>query len=448
MPHRRGFAAVALAALACGFAVAQDLPAVPEPPPPPAEATDPLTDLMRRVNNLEGELKKEKERRVAKAADAGRMPTVNWMMQIQTDAIWSTQDAANREAVGVIPDGAAFRRARFGMYGDLGPWEYRIAMDFALSGRPSFVDVFIGLNDVPYLGRVRVGHFFEPVGLEQYSQNRFVTFLERSLVSDPIQPGRNLGVMANSAVAGERGTWAIGLFRTDSDVYGDDTGNDFQMALSGRVTGLAWYVDDGRDLLHLGLAYSARATRDDQVVLRQRPEIRIGSTAPNIPLFADTGPIAAAFYQLVAAELLWVRGPFSVQAEYTLVPVSTHDLGAVYFQGWYAMGSVFLTGENRAYRRSTGTLDRIHPRKDFVRRDGGCLVWGPGAWELAARVSHLDLNSGGITGGRVTDVTLGVNWYLTPYARMTANYIHAYQRPPTGRPGTADFFGIRAGYEF
>ena len=74
------------------------------PAAPPPEKADPLTDLMRRVNDLEGELKKDKEKQRAKAADAGKKPTVNWSMQVQADAIWSGQDAANREAVGVIPD--------------------------------------------------------------------------------------------------------------------------------------------------------------------------------------------------------------------------------------------------------------------------------------------------------------------------------------------------------
>jgi phosphate-selective porin OprO/OprP len=469
MPPRRGLVAVALLAvlLAAGNAVAQIPPPLAPPPTPDQPvpvtplpqiappgvptATDPLTDLMRRVTFLEDELRAAKARELTKAADDAKKPTVNWMMQLQIDGVWSGQDAAVRDALGVIPDGAAFRRARVGMFGDYGPWEYRVAMDFALSGRPTFLDVFIALNDVPGLGRVRVGHFFEPLGLEQYSQNRFVTFLERSLPSEVLAPPRNLGVMANNNWAGQRGTWAAGLFRTDSDVFGDDSGTDFRSAGTGRVTYLVWYDEEtqGRDLLHVGASYSARATKNDRVRFRARPEIRIGSTDPNIPFFADTGPIPADFYQLLNGETLWVRGPFSVQAEYQLMPVSTLDRGAVYFQSWYVLGSVFLTGENRAYRTRTGVLERIIPRRDFLRRDdcGGFAV-GPGAWELAFRVSHLNLNSGGVTGGRLTDLTFGVNWYLSPYVRMTANYVRAFLTPADGRSGAADFLGIRMGYEF
>ncbi len=445
MPALRAgtFALVVVACAITGRAGAQEL-RVPELPEP--AAPDPLTDLMRRVNDLEGEVKRSK----AKQADAAKKPTVNWMMQIQADALWSDQDVDNRRAVGSIPDGATFRRARFGMYGDYGPFEYRIAMDFALQGRPSFIDVFIGLNDVPGLGRVRVGHFFEPFGLEQYSQNRFVTVLERALPTEPIAPGRNLGVMANNTFADQRGTWALGAFHTDSDAFGDDTGNDFRAAITGRATFLPWYEETiaGADLVHIGAAYSARATKAGQVRFQVRPEVRLGAATPNVPNFVDSGNIGAGFYQLVGAELLLIHGPLSAQAEYVLVPVDTYRSGAVYFQSWYAMGSVLLTGESRQYRKTTGTLERIVPRRDFIRRDANGVALGPGAWELAARVSHLDLNSGGIRGGRVTDLTLGVNWYLNAYLRMTANYVRAFQTPRTGPRGTADFYGLRIGYEF
>lgn len=416
----------------------------------PQVNTDPLTDLVRRVNDLEGELRRDKFQETLRPARSGEKPTVNWMMQIQLDSIFSGEDTAIRDSLGVIPDGAAFRRARFGMFGDYGPWEYRIAMDFALSGHPSFTDVYIGLNDVPVLGRVRVGHFFEPLGLEYYSQNRYITMLERSLPAEVQGPPRNLGIMTNSTWAGQRGTWAAGLFRTDSDVFGNDSGDNFRSAGTGRITYLLWYDAEtqGRDLMHMGLSYSARATKYDQLRIRARPEIRIGSAEPNIPDFADTGVLPANFYQLLNAEMLWIRGPFSLQGEYQLLPVSTLDRGAVYFQTWYAMASIFLTGENRAYRTSTGVLDRIIPFRDFVKREGGGLAWGTGAWELAFRVSYLDLNGGQAIGGRMTDLTIGVNWYLNPYLRMTANYIRAFQYPANGPSGAADFVGLRMGYEF
>lgn len=465
MPHRgSGLFALAVALCALSARADDDLPSfVPSVRPAAAEAPaeadppakgdaakdppkDKLTDLMKRVSDLEGAAKKDKEAK----EKAAKKPTAAWSAQLQLDAIQDGQDAVNRAAVGAAPDGVAFRRARFGVVGEYGLVDYQIAMDFALPGRPSFIDVYAGVGGVPVLGHLRAGHFFEPFGFEQYSRNRFLTFLERSLPSEPIAPGRNTGVMAFDTYAGGRGTWAVGVFHTDTDVFGDDTGNDFRDAVTGRATYLPWYDEatDGRDLLHVGLGYSARATKGGQVRFAVRPEVRLGSANPNVPNFADTGPVGAGFYQLVGAEGLWVRGPFSVQGEYALVPVDTYASGAVYFQSWYAFGSVFLTGEHRRYRRENGTLDRIFPRRDFVGRDAKSFGCGPGAVELALRVSHLDLNNGGVRGGRLTDVTVGLNWYLNPYLRVTANYIHAFQTTRAGRDGSADFYGLRLGFDF
>jgi phosphate-selective porin OprO/OprP len=175
---------------------------------------------------------------------------------------------------------------------------------------------------------------------------------------------------------------------------------------------------------------------------------RSASARPSRTSPTSAGFIPADFFQWINAEALLIRGPFSLQSEYQLMPVSTLDRGAAYFQSWYVLASVFLTGENRAYRKSTGVLERIVPFRDFIRREDGCFAIGPGAWELACRVSHLDLTSGGVGGGRLTDITLGVNWYMSPYVRMTANYIKAIQTPDDARAGTADFFGLRMGYEF
>lgn len=423
--------------------------AVEQPFVDPALPSDPLTDLMRRVTNLEEQLQKAKAAERQQAVGLSK-PSINWTMQLQTDFITNSQSAGNRAAVGEIPTGIAFRRARTGVYGEYGPWEYRLAMDFALPGRPSFLDVYAGLNEVPYLGHLRVGHFFEPLGLEQYSQNRYLTFLERGVTSEPFAPGRNTGIMANTNWAGNRGTWAAGLFSSNSNFYGDDTADNLTMALTGRLTYLPWYDEatNGRHLLHLGLAYSAREARNHEVQFRTRPEIRLGAADPNIPFFVDTGRIPANFYQMIGSELLLVQGPFSIQAEYILLPVRTLDRGAVYFQVWYVMGSVFLTGEHRAYRTTTGVLERVSPRRDFIKREGGTLSLGPGAWELAVRFSHVDLNNGGITGGRLSDITVGINWYLNPYCRVTSNYIHAYQSATSGRSGPADFWGIRFNYDF
>lgn len=350
------------------------------------------------LESLDNQLKKQKEAEQAKKDADARKPTIKWSAQFQADTYWFNQDQRSHATFGDIDNGEAFRRARFGLFGDYGPTEYRVEMDFALAGRPSFLDVYGGIHDLPVIGRVRVGHFFEPFSLERYTANRFVTFMERALTDQAFAPARNLGVAANRTYCDEQGTWAIGLFRSDSDNFGDDVGDKFESAVTGRVTFLPYYdeASKGSRYVHIGAAYSYRAPNNDLARFRAQPEARLGAVVvSNVPFFVDTGNIPADSYQLVGLEAAWVCGPFSVVSEYMGAPVNSKNSGGLYFDGWYAQASYFLTGEHRPYRKENGTFDRVMPLREFIRysRDKE-IECGPGAWEIAARVSQLDLNDG------------------------------------------------------
>ena len=47
-----------------------------------------------------------------------------------------------------------------------------------------------------------------------------------------------------------------------------------------------------------------------------------------------------------------------------------------------------------------------------------------GAFQIAARVSTLDLNDSDIRGGQELNFTLGLNWFLLANLRLSANYVH------------------------
>ena len=106
------------------------------------------------------------------------------------------------------------------------------------------------------------------------------------------------------------------------------------------------------------------------------------------------------------------------------------------FSGFYVYGSYFLTGENRRYNTKSGSFDMVKPKKNFK--------WGEslGAIELAARYSALDLADEDISGGRLQDTTVGVNWYLNPNMRIMLNYVHS-EADVRGVDGSADLVGMR-----
>ena len=158
------------------------------------------------------------------------------------------------------------------------------------------------------------------------------------------------------------------------------------------------------------------------------------------PYFVDTGSFAADNAHLLGYETALVYGPLSLQGEFTQSFVNRSEgQGDVYFQGAYASMSYFLTGEHRNYKKSKGSFSRVKPRKNFSFKRGGL-----GAWEIASRYSYLDLKDGDILGGIMSDVTLGINWYLNPNMRIMGNYVHANRNGV----GSADIFQTRLQVDF
>ncbi len=388
----------------------------------------------------------------------GGNPPLKITGQIQIDTLWFSQSEASRIAVGDASDAFDFRRARIGITGETGDvCNYALGMDFALgtasNGRPQFLDVFLGIKDLPYVNNLRVGHYFEPFSLERLTVNRYNTFLERSL-ADAFAPARNLGIMIYSATEDQRATWALGTFRSNSDNFGDDAGDQEGQAITGRVTWLPVYDEalGGQRYLHLGGAYSYRHAADGIVRYRARPESvgKSDNEGLSTPFFVDTGDVAANVNDLLGLEAAWVNGPLSLQGEWMYVPVDRLAGPDVAFSGGYVFVSYFLTGEHRPYNRQVGYFDRMTPHENFfrVRTEDGPVATGRGAWEATFRVSHIDLSDEDVRGGELTDLTAGLNWYLTPYVRMKVNLIRSYRNGPPNGDSNASILGIRWDVDF
>jgi len=272
-------------------------------------------------------------------------------------------------------------------------------------------DAFIGLTDIPIVGHVRLGHFKEPFGLEAGTSSRVVTFMERSAPNEAFVAGRNIGIMARNAVWDDRMTWAVGVFR-DTDRFLDGEVNR-GLHVGGRLTALPLYEEKGRRLVHLGVDYSHRDLGVSTTRFRSRSESHL------VPRIVDTGRLLANAVDVLGVEAAWVHGPFSLQGEYFHAFVNRHYGHDLEFNGLYAQASYFLTGEHRPYKKGSGVFNAITPTKNFG--DNG----GLGAWEVAARYTYFDLNDADIRGGRMNDLTIGLNWYSNRNMRVFWNYVLA-----------------------
>ena len=301
-----------------------------------------------------------------------------------------------------LGDGTELRRARLDAEGRMfGDWGYEFEIDFA-DGDADIKDAYISYDGFA-ASRIKVGQFKEPFSLEELTSSRYITFMERALPNE-LAPGRHIGIGADTRW--DQWTLAGGVFGESFDDDVDDEGNE-GWGLTGRVTYAPWQED--RRALHFGLAASRRWTDSmDEAKFDSRPESHITDVK-----YLNTGTISNVEtidrYGLEAATVL---GPWSLQGEYIHTTLNRDSgMSDVDMDGWYLQASWFLTGESRNYKFKKGAFGRVKPRNGY------------GAWELAGRVSELDLNDEDIQGGEERNWTLGLNWYINPNVRVMANYI-------------------------
>lgn len=358
-------------------------------------------------------------------------------LRLAHDFAWFSQDSELKQALGNEQDGTDFRYARIALLGKLwNDFSYTAEFDFAGQDggdTPKFRDVYLQYNGIPYIGDnafdLRIGHFKEPFSLDELNAITDRQFLETPLLN-VFAPSRNAGVQISDALLGapkqERLTWALGAFKeTDDSPSSNDSDEDQGYQITGRVTGLPIYADDGRKLLHLGLAYSHRNPDGARVRYGLRPESRLA-----LFRYADPDALPRGFrlqdavaddVNLYGLELAGVYGPLSVQSEYIRSDVDTQLGGDLTFDGYYVQAAYLLTGEHRPYRHDSGRFENPKPKNPFKLKGEGK---GWGAWEVAARYGAVDLNDGPIRGGEHTSLTLGVNWFLNQNVKIAANYIH------------------------
>ena len=315
----------------------------------------------------------------------------------------------------------SFKARRFRLFADgdfLRRYHFRFEYDFAADA--GFKDAYIDnlfrykLKAVAF----RVGHFKEPFSLARHNSSNYNAFQEWALPVQAFAPGRSFGIAGyGNHLQGTIG-WSVGVF-TKSKTTDDNRGTS-DLTFTGRVVGLPRYKDEGKSLVHLGLSLSARTPAGNDVSYAARPEARFA------PFFIDTGALSGNTVSLADLEVAVVHGPFWVQAEFMTAHPDVADVGILTFGGAYAEVGWFLTGESRPYRKHDNTFGRVVPIRP-LRARGNPFTKGSdgGAIELVGRLSAVDLNDGTVQAGRMHDLSLGINWYMTRANRVGANYIRS-----------------------
>jgi phosphate-selective porin OprO/OprP len=330
--------------------------------------------------------------------------------RVQYDAAFFSGDEAD---LGVeLEDGAKLRRLYTAFEGKYYGLDFKSELDFG-DGKAKLQDTFLAWS-AGDIGRLTVGHFKEPFGMEELTSDLHTPFMERSLA--PFSPARNIGVQLSDTASEEKLTWAVGAFRSNSDNDAVSDGADEGYAFTGRVTGLVWTGNEGRDIGHLGAAFTTRQldNEDGTKLFDTKPESNISPAllTPVVTFFGEGLDI----FGLEAAAIV---GSFTFAAEYNQAALDG-DVGAESdpdMTAWYAWVSYLLTGESRSYNRKRGVFDRVKPATNYGK--GG---WG--AFELGARLTSYDYDDA-LADSKMDDVTVGANWYMNAYVKWMLNVVHA-----------------------
>ncbi len=428
--------------LANVFADSGDSPVVAAPveaaEPEPTETASEVQVLRARLDRLEKAEQKRAASDAKKAAEAAKvddwldLSTEKWTVKlgghVQLDYInWAQAD----DAIVGAKDYFAYRRLRLVADGTgYGVFDFRLQMTLEPGSStglpagtgisPDVKDAYISMNEIPWLGRVRVGNFFVPFGLEQVTNDTNNIFMERSIPTQGIfTADREVGIAVYNCTDDQSIGWASGVFFDNiTDTQKDRIDNNQGVRVSGRLTWTPIYDEpsQGRYVVHTGIGILHTQDQDGLVQFRARPQVNLG------PRLIDSGLLNANSYTIGNLEYAQVWGPVTLQSEAYLTNVNLVSGDSQMLHGAYAHLSYFITGENRIYERfgqHGAQFGRNAPFNNLFAVPGALSL---GAWEAKARWSYLNLET--LNKGTYNDMTVGCNWYWSERIRVMFDYIH------------------------
>lgn len=295
--------------------------------------------------------------------------------------------------------------------------EFRFQYEIA-GKRGQILDLWGQVNDIPYLGKVKIGNFKEPFSMSVLAGRTGSTMMEYA-PSTVFAQARNLGIQFENTYLDGRINAAAGIFNKsnylDNSFKYDNDGVD----LTGRIGWRPYLEDNGKKLIHVGLGYSHQFLDADAQKTSFSP-----TTGSNLSIIKLTGSgtIPAYSQDLVNLELAGIWDQFWLQSEYTSAYLNTKDRNDAYFSGYHVDVGYVLTGESKPFKSANAVFGAIIPKEPFNPLNG---TWG--ALEIAAQYSHVDMNDyhADVRGGIQDNIGAAINWYLNAHTRVAGNYIHA-----------------------
>lgn len=419
------------------------------------------------------------------AANADRSFLFRLGGTIDFDNSWYALSSAMQPTLtNPLLDGSELRRARvraggtaFTQFDFLFEADFSSGSDFrTLAPDPQtplyLTHAWVAMNEIPWIGTIRVGHQRELLTFSNSTDGRFLPFMERPYLYDAFNDffQYSTGIAATRDYFDQRLQSWVGLFRTGTRTGAFGVG-DGDGAFSARLNWQPLLNPERERWMTMGAAGSVRTIPKDPgyMFYSARPLTRAGS-AYQVPFLVVTPELYSPdLVNYLNFNLHTAWGPFSLGGEFlsswmtnTLaggfpvpgapVPSELTPAGNLAFNAFYIELLCFLTpGDHRPLDLGMMGYDRVLPRRNFFwkKRIDPEEETGWGAWEAGLRLDQLNLNSGLIQAGNLQSLSLGINWYWNPNMKLVGNYIYTFREveAPQGT-GNIQAFGLRAHVDF
>lgn len=289
--------------------------------------------------------------------------------------------------------GTEFRRLRFHSKGKIYDAKYVIDVDFG-DNELELKDAYLQFDRLG--GTISVGQFKQYFSMEELTSSRYLTFLERSFVTQ-LAPVHQIGV----------GYWTkLGIFGGGVSAYNvDDNDADESEGFGTSLRLVAGPKFGDVVQAHFGVAAVKEGGIDGRNRVRVRPAGHLSDASRTSIVDLNNGLRSESMR--LGFETAVIAGPLSLQME-LVDGTYEDDLEESDVKAWYVDASFFLTGESRPYSVGAGKFGRVKPKRSW------------GAIELAVRNDFIENDT---TELEVEAQTIGVNWYMNPQMRAMLNYI-------------------------
>lgn len=327
--------------------------------------------------------------------------------------------------------GTKFRQARLEASGTMyQDWSYVFQYDFTGNGENGIKDAYLGYHGFKPVDKqlsLYLGNQFQPFGFQGQQSPKYTLFMEQPTSSLLLGAGeRRLG--ARSDLIGSNWRWSFGAAQAALGTRASEDNRNDPVDLATQFTFNP--IQERGHVVNVGASLRHHSANGSNVHRqRTRPQTHISSFRP-----VDTGTFTSEGFIGAGVQAVYQRGPFELESEYfqqkyDRIQGGIADGEKPEFNGGYVQAGYFLTGESRAYDPGRSVFGPPTPARRLSQG-------GPGAWQLAAGYSTVDLTDGSIDGGKIDMLMLGINWYPEQRLRLTLEYGNALK--VDGGPSNGD----------